>query len=154
MASIGFTYWQDEKMWLGYLDEYPDYMTQGTSLDDLKEHLLDLYNDLSSGVVPHVRQHSELELAWSGASWLKRSKHRAACWSGMEANTTGIRMLWQKFASLCRDTMKLTNISREISYDGYPNYDVSVKPNATEFCGTPPSKLLPSDFGPSNSSLV
>jgi hypothetical protein len=63
MASIGFTYWQDEKMWLGYLDEYPDYMTQGISLDDLKEHLLDLYNDLSSGVVPHVRQHSELELA-------------------------------------------------------------------------------------------
>jgi hypothetical protein len=63
MASIGFTYWQDEEMWLGYLDEYPDYMTQGTSLDDLKEHLLDLYNDLCSGVVPHVRQHSELELA-------------------------------------------------------------------------------------------
>ena len=63
MVSIGFTYWQDVEMWLGFLDEYPDYMTQGTSLDDLKEHLLDLYNDLSSGVVPHVRQHSELKLA-------------------------------------------------------------------------------------------
>ncbi len=63
MASIGFTYWQDEEMWLGYLDEYPDYMTQGTSLDDLKEHLLDLYNDLTSGVIPNVRQHSNLELA-------------------------------------------------------------------------------------------
>jgi hypothetical protein len=63
MASIGFTYWQDEEMWLGYLDEYPDYMTQGTSLDDLKEHLLDLYNDLASGVIPNVRQHSRLELA-------------------------------------------------------------------------------------------
>ena len=50
-------------MWLGYLDEYPDYMTQGTSLDDLKEHLLDLYKDLSSGAIPNVRQHSELELA-------------------------------------------------------------------------------------------
>jgi hypothetical protein len=62
MASIGFTYWQDGEMWLGYLDQYPDYMTQGTSLDDLKEHLLDLYNDLSSGVIPNVRQHSELEL--------------------------------------------------------------------------------------------
>jgi hypothetical protein len=68
MASIGFTYWQDEEMWLGYLDEYPDYMTQGTSLDDLKEHLLDLYNDLTSGVIPNVRQHSKLELAGSGAS--------------------------------------------------------------------------------------
>ena len=63
MASIGFTYWQDEEMWLGYLDEYPDYMTQGTSLDDLKEHLLDQYNDLSPGVIPNVRHHSKLKLA-------------------------------------------------------------------------------------------
>ena len=63
MAAAGFIYWQDGEMWLGYLDQYPDYMTQGTSLQDLKEHLLDLYNDLSSGVIPNVRQHSELELA-------------------------------------------------------------------------------------------
>lgn len=63
MALIGFRYWQDEGVWLGYLDQYPDYMTQGTSLEDLKEHLADLYKDLSSGVVPTVRQHAELELA-------------------------------------------------------------------------------------------
>jgi hypothetical protein len=63
MASLGFTYWQDEEMWLGYLDQYPDYMTQGSSLEDLKEHLLDLYKDLCSGAIPNVRQHSELELA-------------------------------------------------------------------------------------------
>ena len=50
-------------MWLGYLDQFPDYMTQGTSFEHLKEHLLDLYQDLSSGVIPNVRQHSELELA-------------------------------------------------------------------------------------------
>jgi predicted RNase H-like HicB family nuclease len=62
MASTGFTYWQDGEMWLGYLDQYPDYMTQGTSLEDLKEHLLDLYKDLSSGVIPNVRHHSELDL--------------------------------------------------------------------------------------------
>lgn len=35
-------------MWLGYFEEFPDYMTQGESLDDLKEHLLDLYRDLTS----------------------------------------------------------------------------------------------------------
>jgi len=63
MAAAGFTYWQDGDMWLGYLDQYPDYMTQGTSLEDLKEHLLDLYKDLSSGVISNVRQHSELEPA-------------------------------------------------------------------------------------------
>jgi hypothetical protein len=63
MASIGFTYWQDEDMWLGYLDNFPDYVTQGLSMDDLKEHLLDLYRDLSSGAIPAVRRHSELEIA-------------------------------------------------------------------------------------------
>jgi len=62
MSSIGFTYWQDGEMWLGYLDEFPDYMTQGTSLADLKEHLLDLYKDLSSGVIPNVRRHAQLQL--------------------------------------------------------------------------------------------
>jgi predicted RNase H-like HicB family nuclease len=28
-------------MWLGYLHEFPDYMTQGTSMDELKENLMD-----------------------------------------------------------------------------------------------------------------
>jgi hypothetical protein len=63
VASIGFTYWQDEQVWLGYLDEFPDYMTQGASLEDLKDHLIDLYRDLSSGVIPAARRHSELDLA-------------------------------------------------------------------------------------------
>ena len=63
MRSLGYTFWQDGDSWLGYLDAYPDYMTQGSSLDDLKEHLLDLYRDLSSGAIPNVRQHAELEVA-------------------------------------------------------------------------------------------
>ena len=63
MRSPGFTYWQDGDFWLGHLDEYPDYVTQGTSLDDLKAHLLDLYRDLSDGLIPAARRHAELELA-------------------------------------------------------------------------------------------
>ncbi len=63
MKSTGFTYWQDNAMWLGSLDEFPDYTTQGTSIEDLKEHLLDLYKELSSGSIPAVRQHAELEVA-------------------------------------------------------------------------------------------
>ncbi len=50
-------------MWLGHLDDYPDYLTQGTSIEDLKEHLLDLHQDLTSGVIPSVRQHAELDIA-------------------------------------------------------------------------------------------
>lgn len=60
MHSRGFTFWQDGAFWLGYLDDYPECVTQGTSFEDLKDHLLDLYRDLSSGSIPGVRRHAEL----------------------------------------------------------------------------------------------
>jgi len=41
-------------MWLGYLDEYPDYMTQGKSLEELKENLKDIYDDLTARAIPLV----------------------------------------------------------------------------------------------------
>ena len=63
MKQLGFTYWQDGDVWLGYLDEFPGYMTQGSNLEDLREHLLDLHKDLTSGVIPNVRRHSVLEVA-------------------------------------------------------------------------------------------
>jgi predicted RNase H-like HicB family nuclease len=55
MQSIRYVYWQDGDAWLGYLEESPDYMTQGQSLADLEEHLRDLLKDLSSGAIPSVR---------------------------------------------------------------------------------------------------
>jgi predicted RNase H-like HicB family nuclease len=63
MQTVGFTYWQDAEFWLGHLDEFPDYLTQGTSFDDLKEHLLDLHHDLSSGLIPAARRHAKVEVA-------------------------------------------------------------------------------------------
>jgi len=63
MKTVGFTYWQDGEFWLGHLDEFPDYTTQGKSLDDLKEHLQDLHRELTSGVIPGVRRRAELEIA-------------------------------------------------------------------------------------------
>lgn len=63
MQSVGYTYWQEDGWWLGYLDEYPDYLTQGSSLEDLKEHLVDLHRDLTSGEIPSVRRHAQLVLA-------------------------------------------------------------------------------------------
>jgi len=63
MKTTAFTYWQDGDAWLGYLDDFPDYQTQGELLEDLKAHLADLYRDLVSGEIPSVRRHAELELA-------------------------------------------------------------------------------------------
>jgi predicted RNase H-like HicB family nuclease len=60
MQTIKFVYWEEDGAWLGYLQEYPDYWTQGETLDDLKDHLRDLYQDLTSGAVPSVRKVDEL----------------------------------------------------------------------------------------------
>ena len=46
MDTIRFIYWQDDNMRLGYLEEYPDYMTQGETLDELKENLKDLFSSI------------------------------------------------------------------------------------------------------------
>ncbi len=58
-----FVHWQDSNMWLGYLEEYHDYMTQGETIDELKENLRDIYNDLTSGAIPSVRKVADLEVA-------------------------------------------------------------------------------------------
>ena len=63
METIRFVHWQDEDMWLGYLEDYPDYMTQGETLEELQENLKDIYDDLTSGHIPGVRKVSELRIA-------------------------------------------------------------------------------------------
>jgi predicted RNase H-like HicB family nuclease len=50
-------------MWLGYLEEFPDYMTKGQSLDELREHLKDLFDELTSRHIPGVRRAAELKIA-------------------------------------------------------------------------------------------
>ncbi len=63
MKAIKYAYWQDEDMWLGYLEEYPDYWTQGETIEELKENLRDIYRELTSGSIPYVRRVAELEVA-------------------------------------------------------------------------------------------
>jgi len=58
-----YVYWEDEGMWLGYLVEYPDYRAQGESIEELKENLKDIYNDLISGSIPCIRKVAELEVS-------------------------------------------------------------------------------------------
>ncbi len=63
MQTLKYIYWQEEDAWLGYLEVYPDYWTQGETLDDLIEHLKELYLDLTSGQIPGIRQVGELVIS-------------------------------------------------------------------------------------------
>ena len=58
--TVKFVYWQEDGVWIGYLQDYPDYWTQGETLADLKEHLRDLHHDLSTGVVSGIRKVEDL----------------------------------------------------------------------------------------------
>jgi len=60
MRRLKFIYWQENGWWLGYLQDYPDYWTQGRTLQDLKEHLEDLHHELTSGEIPGIRRVGEL----------------------------------------------------------------------------------------------
>ena len=61
--KLEFTFWKEDGQFLGYLNDYPDYWTQGESLEDLKQHLVDLHAELSSGAIPGIRKVAELEIA-------------------------------------------------------------------------------------------
>ena len=62
MATARYVHWQDGEMWLGYLEAYPDYLTQGESVAELEDNLRDLYHDLTGGQIPGVRRVAELSV--------------------------------------------------------------------------------------------
>ncbi len=63
MITKKFVYWEDEGMILGYMEEFPDYMSQGESLDELRDNLKDIHKELISGNIPNVRHVAELDVA-------------------------------------------------------------------------------------------
>ena len=63
MKTAKFTYWQDGDYFLGFLNEYPDYQTQGMSKEELVSNLRDLLTDLESGQVPFIRKVEDLVVA-------------------------------------------------------------------------------------------
>jgi predicted RNase H-like HicB family nuclease len=61
MKTVKIVYWQEnDGMWLGHLEAYPDYMTQGETLEELKENLKDILTMLESKAIPLVRIHEDM----------------------------------------------------------------------------------------------
>jgi predicted RNase H-like HicB family nuclease len=49
-------------MWLGHPEAHPEYMTQGETLDELKENLRDIIKDVDDQLIPMVRTHEDMVL--------------------------------------------------------------------------------------------
>ena len=50
MSGTKMICWQDGDFWIGYLEEYPDYLTQGMSHDELVDNLRDIYKEITIGI--------------------------------------------------------------------------------------------------------
>lgn len=56
------TYKEEDGWYVGHIQEYPNYESQGTRLEELKENLLEIYNDIKEGLVPDAKPSKILEL--------------------------------------------------------------------------------------------
>ncbi|MEO6051435.1 MAG: type II toxin-antitoxin system HicB family antitoxin [Pyrinomonadaceae bacterium] len=63
MRKLEYTFWKDGEFYIGHLNDYPDYESQGYSKEELIENLTDLLADLQSDNVPYLRKVEELVLA-------------------------------------------------------------------------------------------
>ncbi|MDS4032392.1 MAG: type II toxin-antitoxin system HicB family antitoxin [Candidatus Contendobacter sp.] len=58
--KLTMIYWKSEHFWLGKLLEYPEVMTQGETLEELEENLIDAYRCIVLDDVPERYQIKEL----------------------------------------------------------------------------------------------
>ncbi len=63
MRTTKIVYWEEDGSWIGYLQQFPDYWTQGETLEDLESHLRDLYTDLTSGDLLGIRRVADIAVA-------------------------------------------------------------------------------------------
>ena len=61
--TIKYVHWRSGNMWVGYLQDFPDYLSQGETVKELQANLKDLYADLSGGHIPGPPKVSKLRIA-------------------------------------------------------------------------------------------
>ena len=61
--KINIVYRKENDWFVGHIQEYPDYESQGKTMDELKENLLDIYDDIQNGLVPDAEAFQLLEAA-------------------------------------------------------------------------------------------
>jgi len=49
--------------YIGHIQEYPVYESQGRSLDELRENLIEVFNDINNGLVPDAEPFQLMKVA-------------------------------------------------------------------------------------------
>jgi predicted RNase H-like HicB family nuclease len=63
MSKQAYVYYREGDMFVGWLEEFPDYRTQGETIEELEDQLRDLYEELTSGRIPQVRRVGMLDVS-------------------------------------------------------------------------------------------
>lgn len=97
-----------EKEWfIGHIQEYPDYESQGKTVDELKENLIEIFNDINKGLVPDAEPFQLLEVAiWKEKNWLKQLSQTVVFSYAMVVIMTGIKILNQEKANQSQGILK------------------------------------------------
>ena len=61
--KINIVYKEEKGWFVGHIQEYPDYESQGKTLEELRGNLIEIYNDLHQGLVPDAKPFQILEVA-------------------------------------------------------------------------------------------
>ena len=49
--ELKYSWWEEDGFYLGYIDEYPQYPTQGESMEDLENGLKEIYGWIKDGTL-------------------------------------------------------------------------------------------------------
>ena len=61
-SKMNMIYWKSDKYWLGKLLEHPEIMTQGETLDELEENIIDAYMMMAMDDVPERYETKEIAI--------------------------------------------------------------------------------------------
>ena len=61
--EFNMIYMKKNDWFIGHIQEYPDYESQGRSLDELKGNLIEIYKDIQQGLVPDAEPCQLMEVA-------------------------------------------------------------------------------------------
>ena len=61
--ELSYSWWMDGNFYLGFIDQYPQYPTQGESLEDLENGLREIYEWIKDGTLVIKEQKGILKVA-------------------------------------------------------------------------------------------
>ena len=61
--ELNYSWWMEDGFYIGYIDKYPQYPTQGESMEDLENGLKEIYGWIKDGTLKIKEQKGVIRVA-------------------------------------------------------------------------------------------